>query len=51
MYVTYPVNNPLQSEAVKMAVNLARASGYKQATVARSVQTGPSSWDITLVVM
>ena len=51
MQVTYPVHTTLQTEAVSIAVNLAKASGYTTTNVIKVVQTGPSSWDITLVVM
>jgi hypothetical protein len=49
--ITYPVNTLLQTEAIKTAINLAKASGYKTAHVIRAKQTGSSSWDVTLVVM
>lgn len=50
MYVTYPVNTLLMSEAIKVAKNLAKASGYKNITLSKTIQTGSSSWDVILVV-
>ena len=51
MQVTYPVHTLLQTEAVNIAVNLAKASGYKTANVVKVTQTGVSAWDVTLVVI
>ena len=51
MQVTYPVHTVLQTEAVSIAVNMAKASGYKVANVIKVERTGPSSWDVTVVVM
>lgn len=50
MYVTYPVNTLLMSEAIKIATNLAKASGYKRITLSKAIQTGSSAWDVILVV-
>jgi hypothetical protein len=49
--VTYPVHTRLQAEAITIATNLAKASGYKSVNVIKVRQTGTSSWDVTLVVM
>jgi hypothetical protein len=49
--VTYPVHTLIQAEAIKIAVNLAKASGYKTANVVKVVQIGASAWNVTLVVM
>ena len=50
MYVTYQVNTLLISDAMKIAINLARASGYKRVTVSKTIQTGAGSWEVILVV-
>lgn len=50
MFVTYPVFTVLMSDAIKIATNLAKASGYKNVTVSKTIQTGSSSWDVVLVV-
>ncbi len=50
MFVTYPVHTYSLAEAIKIATNLARASGYKRVTFTKAVETGSSSWDIVLVV-
>lgn len=50
MYVTYSVNTLIMSDAIKMAVNLAKASGYKNITVSKAIQLAASSWDVILVV-
>lgn len=51
MQVTYPVHTVLQTEAVNIAINMAKASGYKTSNVIKVERTGISSWDVTLVVM
>ena len=51
MQVTYPVHTVLQTEAISIAISLAKASGYKTANVIKTLRTGASSWDVTLVVM
>jgi hypothetical protein len=38
------------SEAIKIAMNLARASGYKRITLSKATPKGASSWDVVLVV-
>jgi|APGre2960657373_1045057.scaffolds.fasta_scaffold18065_2 hypothetical protein len=50
MFVTYPVSTVLMSDAIKIATNLARASGYKNVTVSKAIQIAASSWDVVLVV-
>lgn len=50
MYVTYPVHTVMMNDAIKIATNLARASGYKNITVSKAIQIEASSWDIILVV-
>ena len=50
MFVTYQVNTLLMTEAIKIATNLAKASGYKRISVTKTLQTGAGSWDIVLVV-
>ena len=50
MYVTYPVHTVLLSDAIKIATNLAKASGYKNIVVSKTIQVAASSWDVILVV-
>lgn len=50
MFVTYPVHTLIMADAMKIAINLAHASGYKRATVSKAIQTGAGTWDIILVV-
>lgn len=50
MYVTYQVHTLIMSDAMKIAINLARASGYKRTTVSKAIQTGAGTWDVILVV-
>lgn len=51
MQVTYPVHTVLQTEAVKIATNLAKASGYKHISLVKVEKAGTSAWNVTLVVM
>jgi hypothetical protein len=50
MFVTYPVHTVLISDAIKIATNLAKASGYKNIVLSKAIQIEASSWDIILVV-
>lgn len=50
MFVTYPVHTVLVSEAIKIATNLAKASGYKNVVVSKTIPTGAGTWDVVLVV-
>ena len=50
MFVTYPVHTVLISDAIKIATNLAKASGYKHIVLSKAIQIEASSWDIILVV-
>jgi hypothetical protein len=50
VFVTYPVYTLNQADAVKIATNLAKASGYKNIVFSKALHTGPSAWDIVLVV-
>ena len=50
MFVTYQVNTLLMTEAIKIATNMAKASGYKRVTLSKTLQTGAGSWDVVLVV-
>lgn len=50
MFVTYPVHTVLMTDAIKIAKNLAKASGYKNIVLSKAVQVEASSWDIILVV-
>jgi hypothetical protein len=50
MYVTYQVNTLIMADAMKTAINLAKASGYKRVTVSKAIQTGAGTWDVVLVV-
>jgi hypothetical protein len=38
------------SDAIKIATNLAKASGYKKVTLSKAIQVASSSWDVVLVV-
>jgi hypothetical protein len=50
MFVTYPVHTLLMNDAIKIAMNLAKASGYKNIVLSKAIQIETSSWDIILVV-
>lgn len=50
MFVTYPVHTVLMSDAIKIATNLAKASGYKNIVVSKCIQNAASAWDVILVV-
>ena len=38
------------NDAIKIAMNLARSSGYKNIVLSKAIQIETSSWDIILVV-
>lgn len=50
MFVTYSVHAVMMNDAIKMATNLAKASGYKRITLSKAIQLAASSWDVVLVV-
>jgi hypothetical protein len=50
MFVTYPVHTVIISDAIKIATNLAKASGYKHISLSKAIQVAASSWDIVLIV-
>jgi hypothetical protein len=50
MFVTYPVSTVLMTDAIKIATNLAKASGYKNIVLSKAIQVAASSWDVILVV-
>ena len=50
MFVTYPVHTVIISDAIKIATNLAKASGYKHISLSKAIQVAASSWDIILIV-
>jgi hypothetical protein len=38
------------TDAIKIATNLAKASGYKNIVLSKTIQLAASSWDVILVV-
>ena len=51
MIVTYPINTPAMSDAIDMAMRMAKAQGYKSSILLNIQSVGVNSWEVKLQVL